>query len=122
MPTPLIDGVPHLGFIEDAGRHLAPLIRPWLYGNPRIHDLSGHNRGIAGSDPRKRFRADRPVADFHVGYSPERIDPGNPRWNLVNTPKVVSGIDGAVARGGAVLLRQPGRARPSPLAVPRWPS
>ena len=36
-------------------------------------------------------------ADFHVGYSPERIDPGNPTWNLVNTPKVVSGIDAASA-------------------------
>ncbi len=33
--------------------------------------------------------------DFHVGYSPERIDPGNPTWGLVNTPKVVSGIDAA---------------------------
>jgi UDP-N-acetyl-D-glucosamine dehydrogenase len=31
--------------------------------------------------------------DFHVGYSPERIDPGNRTWGLVNTPKVVSGID-----------------------------
>jgi UDP-N-acetyl-D-glucosamine dehydrogenase len=31
--------------------------------------------------------------DFSVGYSPERIDPGNDVWNLVNTPKVVSGID-----------------------------
>jgi UDP-N-acetyl-D-glucosamine dehydrogenase len=32
---------------------------------------------------------------FHAGYSPERIDPGNPTWGLVNTPKVVSGIDDA---------------------------
>jgi UDP-N-acetyl-D-glucosamine dehydrogenase len=31
--------------------------------------------------------------DFHLGYSPERIDPGNATWNFVNTPKVVSGID-----------------------------
>ena len=31
--------------------------------------------------------------DFHVGYSPERIDPGNTEWRLENTPKVVSGID-----------------------------
>ncbi|MGH3851537.1 MAG: nucleotide sugar dehydrogenase, partial [Pseudonocardiaceae bacterium] len=31
--------------------------------------------------------------DFHLGYSPERIDPGNPEFNLVNTPKVVSGIN-----------------------------
>lgn len=32
-----------------------------------------------------------------LGYSPERIDPGNPRFNLVNTPKVTSGIDAAAA-------------------------
>jgi UDP-N-acetyl-D-mannosaminuronic acid dehydrogenase/UDP-N-acetyl-D-glucosamine dehydrogenase len=31
--------------------------------------------------------------DFHLGYSPERIDPGNKTWTLTNTPKVVSGID-----------------------------
>ena len=31
--------------------------------------------------------------DFFLGYSPERIDPGNPSWGLVNTPKVVSGVD-----------------------------
>ena len=31
--------------------------------------------------------------DFHLGYSPERIDPGNNTWGFVNTPKVVSGID-----------------------------
>ncbi|MGH3850614.1 MAG: nucleotide sugar dehydrogenase, partial [Pseudonocardiaceae bacterium] len=34
-------------------------------------------------------------SDFALGYSPERIDPGNPKWSLVNTPKVVSGIDEA---------------------------
>jgi UDP-N-acetyl-D-glucosamine dehydrogenase len=31
--------------------------------------------------------------DFRLGYSPERIDPGNSIWKLENTPKVVSGID-----------------------------
>ena len=31
--------------------------------------------------------------DFYVGYSPERIDPGNKTWNFKNTPKVISGID-----------------------------
>ncbi len=30
--------------------------------------------------------------DFHLGYSPERIDPGNRQWGLVNTQKVVSGV------------------------------
>jgi len=27
-----------------------------------------------------------------VAYSPERIDPGNPKYNLTNTPKVVAGV------------------------------
>ncbi|NML54624.1 nucleotide sugar dehydrogenase [Streptomyces sp. R302] len=29
--------------------------------------------------------------DFHLAYSPERIDPGNRRYSLRTTPKVVSG-------------------------------
>ncbi len=33
--------------------------------------------------------------DFHLGYSPERIDPGNATWTLENTPKVVSGLTAA---------------------------
>jgi UDP-N-acetyl-D-glucosamine dehydrogenase len=35
----------------------------------------------------------RSGADFHLGYSPERIDPGNAVWNFRRTPKVVSGVD-----------------------------
>jgi nucleotide sugar dehydrogenase len=31
--------------------------------------------------------------DFYVGYSPERIDPGNKTWTLMTTPKVISGIN-----------------------------
>ena len=31
--------------------------------------------------------------EFHLGYSPERIDPGNGSWTLAATPKIVSGID-----------------------------
>ncbi|NUR87662.1 MAG: nucleotide sugar dehydrogenase [Nonomuraea sp.] len=29
--------------------------------------------------------------DFHLAFSPERIDPGNPKFGLKNTPKVVGG-------------------------------
>ncbi len=36
--------------------------------------------------------------DFYLGYSPERIDPGNRDWHLENTPKVISGIDAASLR------------------------
>ncbi len=30
--------------------------------------------------------------DIFVAYSPERIDPGNSKYNLTNTPKVVAGV------------------------------
>ncbi|MCZ9339125.1 nucleotide sugar dehydrogenase, partial [Streptomyces sp. TRM76130] len=33
--------------------------------------------------------------DFRLGYSPERIDPGNAVWGFKETPKVVSGVDEA---------------------------
>ena len=31
--------------------------------------------------------------DFLLGYSPERIDPGNKEWTFKNTPKIVSGMN-----------------------------
>ena len=37
--------------------------------------------------------------DFHLCFSPERVDPGNATWNTKNTPKVVGGITKALHRG-----------------------
>jgi len=31
-------------------------------------------------------------SDFWLAFSPERVDPGNPDWPLVNTPKIVGGL------------------------------
>jgi UDP-N-acetyl-D-glucosamine dehydrogenase len=30
--------------------------------------------------------------EFHLAFSPERVDPGNPRFNTKNIPKVVGGV------------------------------
>ena len=94
VPTPLREGVPDLSFIEDAARALSRFVRPGAtvvlesttYPGtteemvaPLLEEGSGL---VAGTD-------------FFVGYSPERIDPGNPTWTLTNTPKVVSGINAA---------------------------
>jgi len=43
-----------------------------------------------------------PGVDFHLAFSPERVDPGNPVYGIVNTPKVVGGLTPectAVAKG-----------------------
>lgn len=36
--------------------------------------------------------------DFHLAFSPQRIDPGNPDWGVRNTPKIVSGHSALCAK------------------------
>ena len=41
--------------------------------------------------------------DTFLAFSPERVDPGNPRYNIKNTPKVVGGITQACTELAAAL-------------------
>ena len=43
--------------------------------------------------------------DIFVAYSPERIDPGNPRFSVRNTPKVVGGITADCSEVAVALYR-----------------
>ena len=38
--------------------------------------------------------------DFHLCFSPERVDPGNETWTTKNTPKIVGGITEACTEAG----------------------
>ena len=92
VPTPLHEGAPDLSYIESAARMLAPHVRPdslvvlesTTYPGTTeqlfVPILEAGSGLIAG-------------VDFGVGYSPERIDPGNRTWDLETTPKLVAGID-----------------------------
>jgi UDP-N-acetyl-D-glucosamine dehydrogenase len=92
VPTPLAAGQPDLSFIESAGESIAVHLRagatvilesttyPGTTEELLVPLLEKGSGLVAGED-------------FFVGYSPERIDPGNPTWNLLNTPKIVSGIN-----------------------------
>jgi len=44
--------------------------------------------------------------DFFLAYSPERVDPGNARFGLKNTPKIVSGVTVEAGRLAAALYAQ----------------
>jgi UDP-N-acetyl-D-glucosamine dehydrogenase len=44
--------------------------------------------------------------DFFLCFSPERVDPGNPKYQTANIPKVVGGITEACTRLGALLYQQ----------------
>src|SRR5580658_1366970 len=43
---------------------------------------------------------------FFLCFSPERVDPGNPKYHTANIPKVVGGITPACTRLGALLYQQ----------------
>ena len=43
--------------------------------------------------------------DFHLAFSPERVDPGNARFHTANTPKVVGGITPECTRVAAALYQ-----------------
>jgi UDP-N-acetyl-D-glucosamine dehydrogenase len=41
--------------------------------------------------------------DFHLAFSPERVDPGNPTYGLQNTPKIIGGLTPACAERAEAL-------------------
>jgi nucleotide sugar dehydrogenase len=41
--------------------------------------------------------------DYHLAFSPERIDPGNPVYTLENTPRVVGGLGAAAGEAAAAF-------------------
>jgi len=41
--------------------------------------------------------------DFHLAFSPERVDPGNPTYQTRNIPKVVGGVNEASTRAAQAL-------------------
>jgi UDP-N-acetyl-D-glucosamine dehydrogenase len=43
---------------------------------------------------------------FHLAFSPERVDPGNPRFNTSNIPKVVGGVTPACTEVATMLYKQ----------------
>ena len=92
VPTPLTDYQPDLSYVIDAAKTVGKslvkkqvvILESTTYPGttlevliPNLEDQSGL---LAGKD-------------FFVGYSPERIDPGNKIWKFKNTPKVISGIN-----------------------------
>ena len=46
--------------------------------------------------------------DFDLAFSPERIDPGNTKFNAINTPKVVGGVNARATQRAAELLKRIG--------------
>ncbi|MGB7879739.1 MAG: nucleotide sugar dehydrogenase [Ilumatobacteraceae bacterium] len=89
VPTPLRDGLPDLSYIEIAGANLAEHLRPGGCVILESTTYPGTTTELLG--PILAEGSGLAPDEFFLGYSPERIDPGNATHGLVNTPKVISG-------------------------------
>jgi len=92
VPTPLRDGTPDLTYMEDSARTLARYLRPGATVALESTTYPGTTTELVGPLLEEGSGLIAGV-DFALGYSPERIDPGNREWHLSTTPKVVSGVN-----------------------------
>lgn len=91
VPTPLDDhGAPDLRAVEEAAHSVASHIHPGMLVVLESTTYPGTTDGLL----REILEGSGLVAgvDFHLAFSPERIDPGNPHFGLRNTPKIVGGL------------------------------
>jgi UDP-N-acetyl-D-glucosamine dehydrogenase len=92
VPTPWRDGAPDLSYVEDAAATIAPHITPGCCVILESTSYPGTTEEIfipileAGSGLCAGEQ-------FSVGYSPERLDPGNKIWRIDNTPKIIAGMN-----------------------------
>ncbi|NDB18757.1 MAG: nucleotide sugar dehydrogenase [Actinobacteria bacterium] len=90
VPTPLAeDGGPDLRAVMSATGFVAD----HLHAGMLVILESTTYPGTTDEEVRPVLEAGGLVAgkDFHLAFSPERIDPGNPVYGMKNTPKVVGG-------------------------------
>jgi len=105
VPTPLDKSKePDFSFVMDAVKEISQRLKPGqliiiestIYPGMTLEVIKPILEAGA------KFKAGR---DFYLVMSPERIDPGNPKYHLENTPKVVGGL-GRTSTELAVLLYQ----------------
>ena len=91
VPTPLSKTrTPDLGYVVAAAEAIAEHLRPGQLIMLQSTTYPGTTEELVLPIlERGGLRAGR---DFHLGYAPERVDPGNRTWNLHNTPKLVAGL------------------------------
>lgn len=90
VPTPLKDGQPDLHAVQSAARIISPYIKPDALVILESTVAPGTTEGIF-ADMLSLSRASE--RDFHLAFSPERIDPGNQKFSFTNTKKLVAGVD-----------------------------
>lgn len=90
VPTPLTKHKdPDLTFVVSASDTVAAIVQPGMLVVLESTTYPGTTDEIL--IPRLTAKGLTVGNDLFVAFSPERIDPGNQKWNVRNTPKVVGG-------------------------------
>jgi UDP-N-acetyl-D-glucosamine dehydrogenase len=102
LPTPLSrQREPDLSILTRAVEDIAPRLRP---GHLVVLESTTYPRTtrevLKPILERSGLEAGR---DFHLAFSPERVDPGNETWKTRNVPKVIGGITPACTERAAQL-------------------
>ncbi|HEY3021283.1 MAG TPA: nucleotide sugar dehydrogenase [Solirubrobacteraceae bacterium] len=93
VPTPLQNQRPDLGYIKRAAEAIATKVTPGTLVILQSTTTPGTTEELLV--PILEQAGLRVGVDVFVGYAPERVDPGNSRYGLRNTPKVVAGVTDA---------------------------
>jgi UDP-N-acetyl-D-glucosamine dehydrogenase len=102
VPTPLdANKQPDMSFIEATSNDVAGRLRPGQIVSLESTTYPGTTREILL--PKFERTGLKVGRDFFLVYSPEREDPGNPKFHTQNTPKVVGGITPACRALGKAL-------------------
>ena len=91
VPTPLKGGVPDLSFVERAADDLGRIAQPGSCVILESTTFPGTTEELVL--PILLSRSGLTSDSVYLGYSPERIDPGNISYSFESTPKIVSGIN-----------------------------
>ena len=90
VPTPLNSaGGPDMSYVESASQMVAANLKPGALVVLESTTYPGTTTNLLRPMLEEGGRVlDK---DFHLAFSPERIDPGNQKFNIRNTPKIVGG-------------------------------
>ena len=92
VPTPLTEKqLPDLSYFSNSIISIAPLINAKTLLVVESTIEPGTTRNLVVELLEEYTSLNR--SELLIAFSPERIDPGNPHWNLKNTPKIVAGIN-----------------------------
>ncbi|MCC3762747.1 nucleotide sugar dehydrogenase [Glycomyces sp. TRM65418] len=103
VPTPLSEsGGPDLAAVVGAARGAGQHLRRGTLVVLESTTYPGTTEEVVAPILREESGLE-PGVDFHLAFSPERVDPGNPVYGIVNTPKVVGGLTPACTAAATAL-------------------